>query len=589
MSSRRALIDVALGNEPADLAITNGRVVNVLTREIYVAGVAIKGDRIAAVGDIDYAIGENTEVIDAENRYVTPGLIDPHLHMYHTYIGVNEFVEGMLLHGVTAYADGFYGQGIVGGRDAVRFFKEAFEATPLRLIFMVPTLAHLQNRELGLEPAPGISVEDMNEMLDWEGCLGLEEPPFLPICEKWDDYLDLFDRCLEQRKTISGHGAGIYWRQMQAYVAAGASTDHETIAADEAVDKARAGLTPLMRNGSGAIDVPELVKAYVEHNVDPRSLAMCVDLASPEKLLYEGALDENIRVAVKHGVPPEVAIQMATINVAQLYFLQRDMGVVGPGRYADILIVDDLATFDITRVFVGGKTVVQDGKFLVDLPPIEYPSNFRGTIKVEREITAADLEPRTDAEGPVTVRVIGVTNGSLVTDDGRAVLKVEDGVIRPDLDNDVLPLTMADRFGKGKGRIGNGFVRGFGLKRGAIASTVNAVCENLVAVGASTADMAFAMNKLAEIDGGKIVVADGEILALVELPLLGLLSEEPMATVAAKFDKAFDAIRELGCDLASPFSQLEFSFACGEIGDLRLSDVGLLRVDPPEMVPLVVA
>ena len=146
MSSRRALIDVALGNEPAELAITNGRVVNVLTREIYSAGVAIKGDRIAAVGDIDYAIDENTEVIDAENRYVTPGLIDGHLHMYHSYLGVNEFVEGMLRHGVTAYADGFYGQGIVGGRDAVRFFKDALEATPLRLIFLVPTLAPAEPR-----------------------------------------------------------------------------------------------------------------------------------------------------------------------------------------------------------------------------------------------------------------------------------------------------------------------------------------------------------------------------------------------------------------------------------------------------------
>ena len=589
MSSRRALIDVALGNEPAELAIMNGRVVNVLTREIYGAGVAIKGDRIAAVGDIDYAIGENTEVIDAENRYVTPGLIDGHLHMYHSYIGVNEFVEGMLRHGVTAYADGFYGQGIVGGRDAVRFFKGAFDATPLRLIFLVPTLAHLQNRELGLKPAPGISVEDMNEMLDWKGCLGLEEPPFLPICEKWDDYLDLFDRCLEQRKTITGHGAGTYWRQMQAYAAVGTSTDHEAVAVNEAVDKARAGIRLLMRLGSGAIDVPELVKAYVEHKIDPRTLAMCADLASPEKLLREGGVDENIRSAVKHGVSPDVALQMATINVAEAFFLQRDMGAVAPGRYADILLVDDLTTFDITRVFVGGETVVRDGEFLVDLAPVEYPSDFRGTIQVEREIIAGDLEPRTDAEGPVTVRVIGVTDGSLVTDDGRAVLNVEDGVIQPDLVNDVLPLTMADRFGKGEGRIGNGFVRGFGLKRGAIASTVNAVCENLVAVGASTSDMAFAMNKLAEIGGGKIVVADGEILALVELPLLGLLSEEPTETVAAKFDKAFDAIRELGCDLASPFSQLEFSFACGEIGDLRLSDEGLLRVDPPEMVPLVVA
>lgn len=588
MSSRRALIDVALGNEPADLAITNGRLVNVHTREIYSAGIAVKGDRIAAVGDIGYAIGENTEVIDAENRYVTPGLIDGHLHMYHSYLGVNEFVEGMLRHGVTAYADGFYGQGIVGGREAIRFFKDALEATPLRLIFLVPTLAHLQNRELGLEPTPGVSVEEMNEMLDWENCVGLEEPPFLPVCEKWEDYLDLFDRCLEQRKTITGHAAGASWRQMQAYAAVGTSTDHESIATDEAVDKTRAGFRLLMRLGSGAIDVPELVKAYLEHKIDPRALAMCADLASPEKLLREGGVDDNIRVAVRNGVPPVIAVQMATINVAEAFYLQRDMGVVAPGRYADILLVDDLVTFDISRVFVGGETIVRDGEFLADLAPIEYPRNFRGTVKIERAITAGYLEPRTDAEGPVTVRVIGVTDGSLVTDDGRAVLEVNDGVIQPDLDNDILPLTMADRFGKGGGRIGNGFVRGFGLKRGAIASTVNAVCENLVAVGANTSDMAFAMNKLAEIGGGKIVVADGEILALVELPLLGLLSEEPTEAVTAKFDKAFEAIRELGCDLASPFSQLEFSFACGEIGDLRLSDEGLLRVDPPEMVSLVV-
>ena len=178
---------------------------------------------------------------------------------------------------------------------------------------------------------------------------------------------------------------------------------------------------------------------------------MCADLASPEKLLREGGVDDNIRVAVRNGVPPVIAVQMATINVAEAFYLQRDMGAVAPGRYADILLVDDLVTFDIARVLVGGETVVHDGEFLADLAPIEYPGNFRGTVKIEREITPVALEPRTDAEGPVTVRVIGVTDGSLVTDDGRAVLDVNDGVIQPDLANDILPLTMADRFGKGGG------------------------------------------------------------------------------------------------------------------------------------------
>jgi adenine deaminase len=587
--SRRALIDVALGKDVADSAVVNGRVVNTLSGEIYEAGVAIKGDRIAAVGDIDYTIGDATEVIDAGGRYVTPGLVDGHLHMYHSYLGVNEYVEGMLKHGITTSADGFYGQGIVGGKEAVRFFKEAFDATPLRLIFLVPTLSYLQNRELGLAPGPGISMEEMHEMLDWEGCLGLEEPPFIPIVDKWDDFLELFEKTLAQRKTITGHAAGINWRQMQAYAAMGASTDHEAVAVGEAVDKVRAGIKLLMRQGSGAFDVPTLVKAFTEHKVDPRRLAMCADLASPEKLLHEGGVDENIRVAIANGVPPIIAVQMATLNVAEAFWLDRDVGCLAPGRFADVLLVDDLPTFAIQRVIVGGKTYVQDGEFIGELAPIEYPESFRGTVKIERQITAQDLEPQAPTDGPVTVRVIGVTDGSLETDERHLELNVVDGVIGADLDNDVLPLAMVDRFEKGPGRIGVGFVQGFTLKKGAIASTVNAVCENLIAVGASTSDMAIAMNKLAEIGGGKIVVVDGEVVALAELPLLGLLSEDRLETVTEKFDRAFAEIAGLGCQLKNPFSQLEFSFACGEIGDLRLSDEGLLRVNPPEMVDLIVA
>jgi adenine deaminase len=177
--SRRELIDVALGKQPADALVVGGNLLNVCTAEIYPASIAIKGDRIAAVGDVDYTRGSNTEVIDAEGRYVTPGLVDGHLHCYHSYLGVNEYIQALLSHGVTTTTDGFYGQGIVGGLEAIRFFKEAFERTPLRVLFLVPTLSYLQNRELGLTPVPGIDAQDMFEILEWEGCIGLEEPPFL--------------------------------------------------------------------------------------------------------------------------------------------------------------------------------------------------------------------------------------------------------------------------------------------------------------------------------------------------------------------------------------------------------------------------
>ena len=179
------------------------------------ADVAIKGGRIAAVGDVAYTKGPSTRIIDATGRFITPGLVEGHLHQYHSYLGVTEFVEALLSHGVTATADAFYGPGIVAGVPAVRFFKEAFERMPMRLIFLVPTLSWLQNRELGLTPTPGIAADELKEILGWEGCYGLEEPPYLPVVEHFPEFLDLFDETLRQRKVITGHAAGITWRQFR--------------------------------------------------------------------------------------------------------------------------------------------------------------------------------------------------------------------------------------------------------------------------------------------------------------------------------------------------------------------------------------
>jgi adenine deaminase len=588
-TGRRELIDVAMGRQPADVVILGGRLVNVATAEIYEAGIAIKGQRIAAVGDVAYTRGEDTEVIDAAGRFLVPGLVDGHLHMYHSYLGVREFVQVMLQHGVTASADAFYGQGIVGGVEAVRWFKDAFDAMPLRNLFLVPCLAYLQNRELGLTPTPGVDVQDMFDMLDWPGCYGLEEPPFLPIVDGWPEFLDLFEATLDRRKVITGHASGIDFRQTQAYLAMGCSTDHETVDVADALTKVRSGMKLLIRQGSGCGDVPEVIKALTEHGVDPRSLAFSVDVASPEKLVTEGGIDENIRVAIARGVPPIQAIQMATINVAEAFFAQQDIGLIAPGRFADVLLVDDLASFAIQRVIVGGRTMVQDGCLVGEIPSVEYPASFFGTVKLPAPLRAADFTIAVDSGADtVEVRVIGVTEGSLVSHERRQRLDVRDGRIQASVPDDVLHLAMVDRHGKGTG-VGLGFVHGFGLERGAIASSVNAVCENIVIVGTDAADMAIAANRLAEAGGGKVVVADGQVLSLVELPVLGLLADAPLDEVMRSFEQIFAAIRALGCDLQSPFSQLEFAFACGEIGDIKLSEEGLVRVHPPERLDVVVA
>lgn len=585
---RRELVDVAMGRTPADLVIEGATLVNVSTAEFYPAGVAVKGDRIAAVGDVSYTKGGDTRVIDATGLHMSPGLVDGHLHQYHSYIGVNAFVEALLCHGVTATADGFYGPGIVGGLSAIRFFKEAFDRMPIRLLFLVPVLSWLQNRELGLTPTPGISPEEMLEILDWDGCYGLEEPPFIPVVDHYPEILDLFDETLARRKVITGHAAGIDDRQLQAFVAVGAYTDHETVTAEDALAKTRAGMKLFMRHGSGCIDAPELVRAYTEFGIDPRGLGFCADLASPEKLLTEGTIDHAVRTAIEKGVEPVRAIQMATLNVAEIFYAQQDIGSISPGRYADIVLLDDLERYAISSVIVGGETVYEAGQFVAELSPTEYPESFYGTVTIPQPVTTEDLTFRVDSsQDEVDVRVISVTAGSLTTGEKHERVSVTDGRIDADVDRDVLLLAMIDRLGKGTG-IGLGFVTGFNLKKGAFASTANAVCENIVIVGTNPADMTVAANHLAEIGGGKVAVEDGDVVASVGLSLLGLHSEEPLEKVALSFEALLSEIARMGCDLPSPFSQLEFCFACGEIGDLKLSEEGLVRVDPPEKVDVLV-
>jgi adenine deaminase len=590
---RRDLIDVALGHAPADVLVRGGTLVNVCTSQLYPADVAIKGDRIAAVGDsLEHAAGPDTRHVDAAGRFLVPGLVDGHLHHCHSALGVTEFAEGLLSHGVTATADGFYGPAIVGGIEAVRALKDAFDPLPIRLVFLVPVLAWIQNRETGLTPAASVSLEDMHEMLEWEGCHGLEEPSPAAVKDGFEGLLDLFEATLAQRKVITGHAAGLDERMLQAYVATGVTTDHEAVSRAEALAKARLGLVLLARQGDpGCEDVPEVVRAHTESGASAECFGMCSDLAAPLKLVDEGTVDHGVRVAIARGVAPLKAIQMATLNTAEALGAELDIGSIAPGRFADLLLVDDLAELSIREVMVGGEAVVRDGELVRPLPPTTYPDTLRGTVRVAAPLTPDDFTVRVDP-GPerVEVRVIEVSEeGSLLTSpERRARLAVTGEVLEPDVDADVLTLANVDRLGKGTG-IGLGFAQGFGLKRGAFASTVTAVTMNLVVVGADAGDMAVAANRVVELGGGRVVVDRGEIVAEVALPILGLHSDAPLDQVIDGHRDAVAAIAGLGCSLRDPFSQLEFCFSCQDIGDLKLSEEGLVDVARAERVDLVTA
>lgn len=587
--SRRDCIDVAMGRTPADMAIIKGRLVNTLTAEIYEAGVAIKGDRIAAVGDIAYTIGPSTTVVDADGQYLTPGLIETHYHMYESYVTPTQLARAVLPHGTTSMPEAFYGIGIVGGTRAVRFFYEEFMKTPCRLLFQAPILAYLQNQELGIPKAPDApTMDDLKAMLDWPGCVGLEEPPAIPIAEKDAPMLDLFETVLARGKVITGHGTQLRGRPLQAYVAMGAASDHETVLLDEAIEKVRLGLRISVREGTQMYDLRNLVRCITEQKMDARYFNMCNDIASPRKLAYQGNLDENVRLAIGCGVDPMTAIQMATLNAAELLRVDQDLGAIAPGRFADILVVSDLPRFQVTTTIAGGNIVARNGKMVVDVVPPAYPRWMYESVKLSRSITADDFAVKTSSgRKHETVRTIDSPEGCIITTEKHFELPVRSGAIQPDTKRDILKIFMVDRFGTG-GEIGVGFVQGFKLRHGAIASTYNPVCENILGVGTNDQDIALAVNELARQQGGHIAVSGGKVLSRVELPLLGLLSDEPFEVLVDKMDKINRTVQEMGCPYKDPFSTMAFLGVCGETGILKVGVKGLYDVNKRTHVSTIV-
>jgi adenine deaminase len=584
---RRRLINVALGREPADAIVAGGQVLSVHTGEVLRADVAIVGSRIAAVGELPSAVrGPQTRVINASGLFVSPGLIDGHLHYHHTYLDPAEASKLLLRNGITGTADGFYGEAIVGGAEAVRAIKQAADRLKIRLIFLAPTSAYLQNRMFGLKAAKAVSIADLHDMLDWDGCYGLDETPYSSVVDQDDGMLGLFEATLAKGKVVTGHVRGADRWQVQAFAAMGGNVDHEAVDVDDVLARARAGMKVLMRFGSGVPDLPNLIGAYTKVGISPRQLALCTDVLLPEAI-YEGGVDTAVRKVIGAGIDPVDAIAMGSLNVAEAFRADHDMGSITPGRFADMVLLEDLATFKVRKVIFGGDEVVDRGKLLFDNQRPSYPAFMTDTVRLAKTYQPDDFKVRTQHKnGPVKVRVIGVSETDLVTSELFETLEVANGVIQPDAGKDVAMTAMIDRLGKGSG-MSVAFIKGFRLKAGALASTHNAVCENLAIAGTNGADMAFAADELRRMGGGQIVVRDGKVLAAFRMPVLGLFSDQPYEEVLERRREIQAAAESLGCTLNDPLLKLEFSYACAEFPLLRMSEEGLFRTDTKEHLSVV--
>ena len=578
--SVRDLIDVAAGRRPADMVVRNGRWVNVHSGEI-VDGmdVAIVAGRFAAIGpNLVSAVGPETEVIDANGRYMVPGLCDAHMHVESGMVTVTEFSRAVIPHGTTSMFIDPHEIANVLGSKGVRLMHDEAMAQPINVFVQAPSCVPSAP---GLEtPGATLSAEEVAEMMGWPNIIGLGEMMNFPGVIMKDDKM-LAEIAATQRagKTVGGHYASPdLGAPFAAYVAGGPADDHEGTRKEDAIARVRNGMRAMLRLGSAWFDVAAQVKAITEDGLDSRNFVLCTDDSHSGTLVNDGHMDRVVRHAIAHGLKPITAIQMATLNTASHFGLERELGSITPGRRADLFLTSDLAALPIELVVAHGKVLAENGTLTAEMPAWDYPDYARQTVNLGKTYAAVDFAIAAPAgRNSVTARVIGVIENQAGTKALERTLPVEDGLVAMDRAADVCQIALVERH-RGTGQVVNALVSGFGYNVDcAVASTVAHDSHHMIVVGTNRDDMALAANTLGQAGGGAVVVSKGKVLALVELPIAGLMSDERAEVVARKADALVAAMRECGCTLNNAYMQHSL-LALVVIPELRISDVGLVDV-----------
>jgi adenine deaminase len=585
------LVAVAAGRAPADVVISNARWVNVYSREVIPdALIAIKAGRFAYVGAAsDRIFGMAADVIDARGRYVLPGLCDGHMHVESGMVTVTEFARAVIPHGTTSMFIDPHEIANVMGLAGVRLMHDEAMGLPINVFVQMPSCVPSAP---GLEnPGALISPEDVAEAMTWPNIVGLGEMMNFPGVIGGDAKM-LAEIAATQRagRTVGGHYASPdLGLPFHAYAAGGPADDHEGTRLEDAVARVRQGMAAMLRLGSAWYDVAAQIKAVTEAGIDSRKIILCTDDCHSGTLVNDGHMNRVLRHAIAQGLPPIVAIQMATLNTAQHFGLERELGSIAPGRRADLIITSDLASLPIELVMARGQILAEHGKLLREPQPFIYPEAARNTVHVKHKLKPADFEiAAPKGANAVTARVIGVIENQAPTRALERQLPVKSGIVGMDRDADVCQIAVVERH-RGTGGIVNAFVSGFGYQTPcALASTVAHDSHQLLVVGTDRDDMALAANVLSQIGGGVVLVSKGQVMAQIELPIAGLMSDKPAEVVAAQADRLLAAMSACGCKLNNAFMQHSL-LALVVIPELRISDVGLVDVRTFEKVDVLVS
>lgn len=572
----RGLIDCAMGRRPADLVLTGGRVVNVVSNEIVEGDIGILGDRIVGVG-----LFESCATIDLKGRYVCPGFIDAHVHIESSLLSVPEYAQVVVACGTTAVVADPHEFANVMGAEGISFVLRTAKNAPIDVFVMLSSCVPASPFEsAGAE----LNAEDLEPFLANPWVLGLAEMMNYPgVISASEDVLEKLQ--ISRGKVIDGHAPSLSGPSLTAYSTAGIMSDHECIAAAEAREKLRCGLHIMIREGSQTRNLKALLPLVTPATAE--RFMFCTDDKDVRDLLEEGHIDFMIRTAVGEGLDPILAVRLATYSTAR-YFGLRDRGAILPGYRADLTVVEDLASCRVTDVFRRGQQIVEKGA-LVEGPskdpgrrPLRSSINTHWIEPAEFEIPAPD-----DSSGaPPEIHVIHVLENRIDTERSVEAACVRDGRLIADSSRDLAKMVVVERH-RASGEIGRGFVRGFHLQAGAIASTVAHDAHNLIVVGMSDEDMHAAVIRLIKCHGGLVVVRDGQVLAEVPLPIAGLVGDRPARQMADELCRLSDAAKQLGCRLDQPFMALSF-LSLSVIGKLKLTNLGLIDVEEFRAIPLVV-
>jgi len=568
----RNQIEIARGLRPADILLQGGKIVNVLSGEIYGANIAISNGRIVGVGDYYH---EGVIIHNVRGLYLIPGLIDAHVHLESSMLSPPEYARAVLPHGTTTIICDPHEIANVMGMEGIRYILEASRDIPLNLFITASSCVPSTHLETS---GASFSTKEIGELLRWERVVGLAEMMNVPGV--LNGKISELSKIVESRRMgrpIDGHSPSLSGRDLNAYIGAGIRTDHESSTMEEALEKLRLGMYLMIREGSAARDMDKLIPV-----ITPKNYHRCMfvsDDRHPRDLLEEGHMDYILRKGIQLGMDPILALSMATINPARAFMLE-DIGAIAPGYYADIVAVEDLEAFKIHTVFKNGKIVVTEGEIAIDIPRSREDSFSRKTMRV------ADLSPerfKIKISGN-KIRVMELVPGQIYTRHVIEEVHSEDGEVKADISKDLLKIAVIERH-RATGNIGLGFVRGFGLKYGAIASSVAHDSHNIIVIGTNDTDMYIAALMIIEMGGGHVVVSRGEVLGTLQLPIAGLLSDRPLEEIVVQEEKLLEVVRGLGVKPTSPFIKLSF-LALPVIPELKITDKGLVDVNRLEIVDI---